>query len=241
MLTRICAVLFQIKIPDRIPSRLMIYGQIIVLGLFSLWFCHGQYVESSNVRSPDECPRGVYALLLTVTNPNHHDVGVAISLQFPKLNQLTVRIDAHNWDHTLATDLSPALSDLRFLSMTNSLLDSISPNILRFAFSMETFELSRNNIRDISAELFKDINKMRHIKIDRNKLKILPQMLLRGLEKFTLFWAQGNEIVEIPKNFFVGCPMLTQVDFSNNKLFTISLEIFNRPMRFINQFQREVQ
>ena len=106
--------------------------------------------------------------------------------------------------------------------------------------SLQLLDLGRLGLQQVESDTFTGLSNLRILSLSQNRLKVLPEDLLRpmpALEKFLLGGktderrfriVDGNELSVLPQELLQHSPLLQVLDLSENMLTSLPNHIFDK-------------
>jgi hypothetical protein len=119
------------------------------------------------------------------------------------------------------------LENLENLYLDRNQLTSLDPHIFQNNRKLENIDLGRNKLTTFEPGTFDSLSQyFWHISLKDNKIAALDTNWFKNSYKMKHIDVAGNQISEIPQDFLVPFPLLTQVHFSHNPISTVDFRIF---------------
>lgn len=103
-------------------------------------------------------------------------------------------------------------------------IESISPNALKYATELESFNISYNLIESLPADLFVDPVELRSIDLSFNQLVFLPENIFPNLKNVSIF-LHGNHLIRLASKTFYF-PELKTLTLNDNRLIEFNVDFF---------------
>lgn len=130
---------------------------------------------------------------------------------------------------------------LYFIVMTNIALLKIPAKAFS-TFKLQSFDLSENNIKQITSVVFKKATNLEYLVLRKNNITVLKNKIFVNCVKLRNLDLSSNRINRIAVNAFYGAKAIETIDFSNNSLHSLatgtfdhmgSLAVLNIEMNFL--------
>lgn len=122
----------------------------------------------------------------------------------------------------LPTELEQHVTELNTLIVVNSGLFEISEGVLDGLFSLETIDFSRNKLREIKSNTFKDQNDLFILDLSFNRIELLNEDAFNGLDKLVTLKMNDNLLFRIDGRAIEKMLNLETLTLENNALKYIS-------------------
>lgn len=100
-----------------------------------------------------------------------------------------------------------------------------------FARRLRVLDFFNNNIEDIPEDAFNDLTQLQELKLLNNRIKHLHEKTFQNLRHLKWFFAEFNEIEDLPEHLFDPTQIVV-VSMKNNKLTRIYVDF--RKLRNVN-------
>ena len=117
-------------------------------------------------------------------------------------------------------------SNMYFLEMRGCELTKIPQKVFLDFKEMNSLDLSRNKIKQLSISSFKNAQNISSIKIQSNNITVLKNRIFVNCTELTNLDLSSNQIKMIAINAFLGLQKLEILYLSNNKLTTLNDNLF---------------
>lgn len=92
--------------------------------------------------------------------------------------------------------------------------------------SLYVLDLSRNQLDDLSRNVFTGLGKLKTLNLSHNRLTIVPFQVFKPLQEIELMDLSGNELRSILENFFISNKRLKVLRLGDNKIDKITMSSF---------------
>jgi Leucine-rich repeat (LRR) protein len=118
-------------------------------------------------------------------------------------------------------------SDTVFLDLSNREIESIASDAFQSFTNLETLILSFNDLVELEANTFQNLNKLTYLSISHNFLDKLHPDLFKGLTNLINLDLDNNQLTSLPQGLFLNNKKLFVLILSYNNLIRIEANTFN--------------
>lgn len=124
------------------------------------------------------------------------------------------------------TKIPPSMSKVvKTLFMENNLLTTLSVEDLFSYSELELLDLNRNRLQAIEKNAFKNLNLLTELRLDDNRLKVIPEKFPKSLKNLFL---RVNLIEQVRKSDFQGLSNLEVLDLGMNSIGNVEEKSFGK-------------
>jgi len=110
-------------------------------------------------------------------------------------------------------------------------LDLENESSFKKCFNILYIELCRNNISDLSGNLFGVSTRLQELRLWDSGVKNVSEIAFINLYNLTTLWLNGNQIVSLPLDVFKPLENLRTLNLNDNKIVTLKFQLFQHLRR----------
>ena len=153
-----------------------------------------------------------------------------------QLEQLSIVVEAAVSTSIFPIDSFLGLRQLKSLNLKGNRLETLPENIFQDLSMLESLDLGRNELTEISDLHLSGLTKLTYLGLARNRITELTVNATTNLKNLRKLDLSNNFFEIIPEETFQGLSSLTRLDISKNRLFTLFVKQFsgNRRLTELN-------
>lgn len=139
---------------------------------------------------------------------------------FAETRELREMYLQNNTINVLAPGLFSDLTRLLVLDMSENQLTEEWVNAATFTglVRLVFLSVSNNNLTRLDAVIFRDLHRLRSLRLDNNGIQFLPENVFLSLTDMRTLVLSGNKLTRIDQFTFDGLPSLNQLSLDNNQI-----------------------
>lgn len=148
---------------------------------------------------------------------------------FSELNLMNdlveLRLDANNLTHLNSTFLKHN-NELKIFNVSNNQIVELSRNTFDGFLKLEELYIHVNQLEILPFQLFKPMKFLRILNASHNRFLLFQDNFFAYNKELRILDLSGNEIYDVRRNSLFGLNELVDLDLSSNKISTIDLKAF---------------
>ncbi|XP_071455546.1 leucine-rich repeat-containing protein 15-like [Hetaerina americana] len=142
-----------------------------------------------------------------------------------QLNLATLDISSNALLRLAPELFHPLRRELVFLSLSHNRISEIPDGAISGFEKLEELDLSGNSLSSLPP--LRRLPSLRRLRIHRNKLRELPADVFRDVPNLELLTLRGNRLTELPKGIFTGLTKLRHLELASNWITSIDASDFS--------------
>lgn len=138
--------------------------------------------------------------------------------------------------------LSPFVN-LRWLNLSSSRLEYLSPDKMATHKLLDTFIAAKNEISRLPANLFIHTSEITEVDFSCNQIRDIDPFFFDNVRKLRTIRFGGNKVAELHERLFSNLPELETIDFSDNHIQIIENSLFkhNKKLKSANFWNNQIK
>ena len=114
------------------------------------------------------------------------------------------------------------VTDLRYLYLAENAIKNVNSTILKQFGKVEIFDLSYNNVPDLTQKQFSIMDNLQHLNLEANNIREIAAGAFASTP-LILLWLPYNCLTNVSADIFQGIPFLKQLSLAHNNILSVQV------------------